>query len=96
MEDRCRERVLSLDPVIQLGSVEAIKQAVMAGLGVSYFSSLTVKHEVETGRLIRLPVKGLSLRRTFFLVTCRGKRPTPALESFREFARGWQDTAADR
>ena len=84
MEDRCREGVLSFDPAIQMGSVEAIKQAVMAGLGISYFSSLTVKHEVETGRL------GLSLRRTFFLVTCRGKRRTPALEAFTEFARGWQ------
>jgi DNA-binding transcriptional LysR family regulator len=93
MEERCREGVLSFDSAVQLGSVEAIKQAVMAGLGVSYFSSLTVKHEVETGRLIRLPVKGLSLRRTFFLVTCRGKRRTPALEAFTEFARGWQDIA---
>jgi DNA-binding transcriptional LysR family regulator len=73
--------------------VEAIKQAVMAGLASSCFSSLTVKHEVETSRLIRLPVKGRSLRRTFLLDTCRGKRGTPALEAFREFARGWQDIA---
>jgi DNA-binding transcriptional LysR family regulator len=96
MEERCREGVLSFDPAIQMGSVEAIKQAVMAGLGISYFSSLTVKHEVETGRLIRLPVKGLSLRRTFYLVICRGKRLTPALEAFREFARVWQDITVDR
>ncbi len=92
MEESCRDREVSFETTTQLGSVEAIKQAVMAGLGISYFSSLTVKHEVETGRLVRLKVRGLRVRRTFFLVSCLRKRRTPALEAFMKFAKGWPDT----
>jgi DNA-binding transcriptional LysR family regulator len=89
MEDFLRERGTSVEKTTQLGSIEAIKQAVMAGLGISYFSSLTVRHEVETGRLVRLKVKGVGLRRTFFLVRVRHKKETPALRNFLEFARDW-------
>jgi DNA-binding transcriptional LysR family regulator len=89
MENYCRKKEIPLENTIQLGSIEAIKQAVMAGLGISYFSSLTVRHEVETGRLVRLKVKGIGLRRTFFLVRLRQKRETPALRNFIEFAQGW-------
>jgi DNA-binding transcriptional LysR family regulator len=89
MEDYRREGGVTLENTVQLGSIEAIKQAVMAGLGISYFSSLTVRHEVETGRLVRLKVKGVSLRRAFFLVRLRHKRETPSLRNFIEFAQGW-------
>lgn len=89
MEDYRREREIPLENTIQLGSIEAIKQAVMAGLGIAYFSSLTVRHEVETGRLVRLKVKGVGLRRTFFLVRLRHKRETTSLRNFIEFAQGW-------
>ncbi len=85
MEDRCRDRGLVMGAMVQLGSIEAIKQAVMAGLGISYFSSLTVRHEVKTGRLVRLRVRGLGLQRTFYLVRHRQKRPTPALKYFEQY-----------
>jgi DNA-binding transcriptional LysR family regulator len=86
MEDYCSSRAITLGKSIQLGSVEAIKQAVMAGLGISYFSSLTVRTEIAAGRLARLKVKGVGLRRDFFLVRHRRKRETPALRVFRDFA----------
>jgi DNA-binding transcriptional LysR family regulator len=89
MEDCRRESGSPLENTTQLGSIEAIKQAVMAGLGISYFSSLTVRHEVETRRLVRLKVKGVDLRRTFFLVRLRRKRETPSLRNFFRFAQGW-------
>jgi len=86
MESYCGRRGISLGESIQLGSVEAIKQAVMAGLGISYFSSLTVRAEIEAGHLARLRVKGVGLRRDFFLVRHRRKREAPALRAFTEFA----------
>ena len=89
MEERLREKGLNWGATTRLGSVEAIKQAVMAGLGLSYFSSLTVRSEIESGRLVRIPARGLTVRRPFSLVTCRRKRRTPALEAFIDFAKGW-------
>jgi len=86
MESYCSRREIAFGESIQLGSVEAIKQAVMAGLGISYFSSLTVRAEIEAGRLARLKVKGVGLRRDFFLVRHRRKRETPALRAFTDFA----------
>lgn len=86
MQKYCRNRDISFGESIQFGSVEAIKQAVMAGLGISYFSSLTVRTEIEAGRLARLRVKGAGLRRDFFLIRHRRKRETPALKAFTEFA----------
>lgn len=86
MEERCLRRKMVFDNHTQLGSVEAIKQAVMAGLGISYFSSLTITHEMETGRLVPLPVRGLKVQRTFYLVRRKSKRVTPALRDFIELA----------
>jgi len=90
MENYCGRRGISFGESIQLGSVEAIKQAVMAGLGISYFSSLTVRNELDTGRLARLRVKGVSLRRNFFLVRHRRKQETPVLQAFAGFARRYR------
>jgi DNA-binding transcriptional LysR family regulator len=91
MEDYCRERKLSFGTVIRIGSVEAIKQAVMAGMGISYFSSFTVRHEIETGRLVRLRVRGISLRRSFYLINHRRKRRSEALRKFMDFAGEWAE-----
>ncbi|MGG0240407.1 LysR family transcriptional regulator [Bacillus rhizoplanae] len=40
---------------IHFWSIEAIKQTVMCGLGISYLPLITVKEEVERGKLIALP-----------------------------------------
>jgi DNA-binding transcriptional LysR family regulator len=90
MEEHCLRRGVVFENTVQLGSVEAAKQAVMAGLGVSYFSSLTVKNEMETGRLVPIRVRGLVVRRTFYLVRLQKKRETPALRQFIDFARSWR------
>jgi DNA-binding transcriptional LysR family regulator len=89
MEEYCRAKGLTFPRTIQLGSVEAIKQAVMAGLGISYFSGLTVRHELETGRLVRLNITALSVTRMFLAVQHRQKKVTLALHAFTEFAKAW-------
>ncbi len=87
VEAHFRDRGLALPEPVQLGSVEAIKQSVLAGLGVSYFSELTVREELADGRLVRLPVEGGRVGRTFFEVRHRDKRQLPALRLFAGFAR---------
>lgn len=86
MEAHCAARGVSFQRVVQYGSVEAIKHAVEAGLGLSYFSELTIRRELASGRLVRLSVKGLSVTRTFYSVLHRQKRMTTALSAFQRFA----------
>ncbi|MCM0081504.1 LysR family transcriptional regulator [Geomonas sp. Red32] len=61
----------------QLGSNEAIKQAVMAGAGISFVSALSVQRELTEGALIRLPVAGVKMEREFFIATRRDRELSP-------------------
>jgi DNA-binding transcriptional LysR family regulator len=65
----------------------------MAGLGISWFSLVTVARELASGTLVRIPVKGMSLRRTFFLVRHRAKHESPAIRAFSEFVQAWRPAA---
>jgi len=87
MEEHLRSLGLVFPRVLQLGAVEAVKQAVMSGLGISYFSALTVRRELREKRLVRLPIRILMLPRCFLFVHRRDKRLTPALGAFLEYLR---------
>jgi len=93
MEAHLRSRGVSFPHVMELGSVEAIKQVVMSGLGIGYFSALTVCNEVSAGWLVRLRVRGLTASRSFFIVRHRLKKETAMLGDFAAFARNWQPLA---
>ena len=85
VEERLYERDLCLENALEFGGIEAIKQAVIAGLGVSWFSLVTVRRDLDSGALVRIPIEALTLRRSFFVVGHRGKRVGPAIRSFSEF-----------
>jgi len=61
---------------IEMGSNETIKQAVMAGLGLSLISAHTIASEVAAGRLAILKVEGLPIVRQWFVVR-RSDRDLP-------------------
>jgi DNA-binding transcriptional LysR family regulator len=58
-------------PLIELGSTEAVKRAVMAGLGNSIVLALAVTEEVRAGRLVARPLKP-GLRKPLYLVWREG------------------------
>jgi DNA-binding transcriptional LysR family regulator len=53
---------------LELGGNEAIKEAVLKGMGIAILSSLAVKKELEGGDLHSLRISGISLERTMYLV----------------------------
>src|SRR5206468_9928738 len=53
---------------MELGHTEAIKQAVMAGLGVALVSVHAVRGDVASGRLRALRLKGVRIRRHFHVI----------------------------
>ena len=69
----------------EIGSNETIKQAVIAGLGISFISAHTVAAEIADGRLVELDVKGLPEMRQWFVVKRADKRLMPAAEALRAF-----------
>ncbi|MDD3609390.1 MAG: LysR family transcriptional regulator [Halothiobacillaceae bacterium] len=71
--------------VIELGSNEAIKQAVIAGLGLGIASVHTLEMELETGRLVVLDVEGFPIMRHWYLVHRKGKRLSPVAQAFRSY-----------
>jgi DNA-binding transcriptional LysR family regulator len=71
--------------VITLGSNETIKQAVMAGLGVSLLSLHTLMLELRTSQIALLDVVGTPIERTWHIVHMRHKVLSPACQAFRTF-----------
>lgn len=71
--------------VMEMNSTEAIKQAVMAGMGVSLVSLHTVGLERAMGLLAVPEVQGLPLMRRWHVVHAAGRPRSPAAEAFRYF-----------
>ena len=53
---------------MELGHTEAIKQAVMAGLGIAFISVHAVRGEVASRRLSALRLEGVRIRRHFHVI----------------------------
>jgi DNA-binding transcriptional LysR family regulator len=85
MEHVFRERGVPFRVSMEVSSNETIKQAVMAGMGLSFLSAHTVGLELTTGKLVLLDVVGLPIVRDWFVIHLREKRLAPIAEAFRSF-----------
>ena len=70
---------------MEMSSNETIKQAVMAGMGLSFLSLHTIGLEVRLGLLRVLDVEGTPIMRTWNIVRLQSKVLSPAAEAFRYF-----------
>jgi DNA-binding transcriptional LysR family regulator len=84
VERALRAKGLAVKPVMSLGSTEAIKRAVVAGLGVAIVSSLAIGTELKAGELAVVPVGDLKIRRPLYRLELRGKERSPAAGRFLE------------
>jgi DNA-binding transcriptional LysR family regulator len=75
----------ALNVAMEIRSTETIKQAVMAGMGLSFLSAHTVSHELQAGSLRVLDVQGLPLMLHWYVVHRQGKRLPPVAQAFRAF-----------
>lgn len=81
--ERCfAERGLPLRVRMELGSNEAIKQAIAGGLGISVLSAHTLALEGKRGPLTILDVEGFPLMRRWYVVYPRGKHLSVAAQAF--------------
>lgn len=71
-----------LSPVAKFGTSEAIRAAVVEGMGVAILSSLAVRSELAAGTLQAVALDGGRHRRFFWVVRERGRAFSPAAEAF--------------
>ena len=83
LAERCL-RATSCGPghVIELGSNEAVKRAVEAGLGIGLLSTHAIEAERLAGLLVDLPLAGWDCRRSFWLIRRRDRALTRAEQAF--------------
>jgi DNA-binding transcriptional LysR family regulator len=80
-EFAARERV-SLPHTIELGTNEAIKQGIMAHLGVAVLPRLAVQLEIASGLLASPKLPGFPLKRSWCTVYPKDRPPSPVTELF--------------
>jgi DNA-binding transcriptional LysR family regulator len=85
MEDVLREHQVSPRIGMEMSSNETIKQAVMAGMGLSFLSLHTLGLEISNGLIKVLEVEGTPVMRTWNVVHLLSKLLSPAAEAFRYF-----------
>ena len=85
MERFFNERGMKLKTGMEVGSNEAIKQSVQAGLGLGLLSRVTIEQELELQRLVVLDIADFPIMRHWFVVHRKGKRLSAAAEAFRGF-----------
>lgn len=71
--------------IMEIPSNETIKQAVMAGMGLSFLSLRTARQEIAAGHLTLLDVVGLPLIRHWYITRLKAKRLSPAAAEFERF-----------
>jgi DNA-binding transcriptional LysR family regulator len=69
---------------MELDHTEAIKQAVMAGLGVAFVSIYAVRGELATRRLHALRLRGIRVQRHFHVIHHEARRITASARAFME------------
>ncbi|WP_302173663.1 LysR family transcriptional regulator [uncultured Hydrogenophaga sp.] len=85
MESFFAEQRFEPQITMEMSSNEAIKQAVMADMGISFLSLHTIGLELRMGLLKRIDVEGTPIMRTWHVVHLQSKVLSPAAEAFRYF-----------
>jgi LysR family transcriptional regulator, low CO2-responsive transcriptional regulator len=85
MEKYFSDHRLQPPVAMEMTSNETIKQAVMAGMGVSFLSLHTVGLEQKAGLIAVPEVEGLPVLKRWYVVNTQAKTLSPAAEAFRYF-----------
>ena len=85
MERLFAQHEVPLKVVMEMPSNETIKQAVMAGMGLSFLSLRTVRHELAAGHLALVDLSGMPIVGHWYVTHLRQNRLSPAAQAFKTF-----------
>lgn len=87
MEKYITEQGYRVRKKIMLTSNEAVKQAVIAGLGFSIMPLIGIKNELNNGDLRIIPLRGLPISSTWCLAWLKAKNLSPAAQAYLEYVK---------
>lgn len=87
MEQFLTQNELPVTKRMELTSNEAVKQAVIAGLGYSVLPLIGIKNEIANGSIRVIPFKGLPMVTSWNLVWLKNKKFSPAAAAFLKYLR---------
>lgn len=79
--------------VAEMGSTEAVRQAIKARIGISILSYHAIAEDLQRGTLVALPLKGIRVFRSFYLIQRKNRQASPLCTAFLSFLR---DRAAEK
>ena len=85
MEQFIEENKLPVRKKMELTSNEAVKQAVLAGLGYSIMPLIGIRNDLKNGNLQIIPVKGFPITSTWRLIWMKQKNFSPVARSFLKY-----------
>ena len=85
MEKFLNQHHIQVRKKMELTSNEAVKQAVLAGLGCSIMPLIGIRSELTHGELQIIPVKGLPIKSTWQLIWLKNKNFSPVAAAFLEY-----------
>jgi DNA-binding transcriptional LysR family regulator len=85
MEGFIERNNISVLKKMELTSNEAVKQAILAGLGYSIMPLIGIKSELHNQELEIIPVKGLPIKTIWSLIWLKGKKHSPASLAFLDY-----------
>ncbi len=74
-----------IQPVAVLGSSDALKSGIKAGMGVGFISHLAVRDEVLNGTLKEIKIHGVKIERQFYIIRKMGATLPETCKTFSEF-----------
>jgi DNA-binding transcriptional LysR family regulator len=85
MEKFITKHKIKIKKKIELTSNEAVKQAIIAGLGYSIMPLIGIRNEIEAGLIKTIPIKGLPIQTTWRLIWLKEKRLSPIAETYLKY-----------
>ncbi|MDT0688799.1 LysR family transcriptional regulator [Salegentibacter sp. F188] len=85
MESFMKQHNLPILKKMELTSNEAVKQAVIAGLGYSVVPIIGIKNELRNGDLEIIPVGGFPIKSNWQIIWMKGKKFSPAASAYLEY-----------
>jgi DNA-binding transcriptional LysR family regulator len=85
MEKFIAKNKIKIKKKLELTSNEAVKHAIISGLGYSIMPLIGIRNEIQNGLLKIIPIKGLPLKTTWQLIWLKEKRLTPIAESYLKY-----------
>ena len=76
-----------LDVVAEMGSTEAVRQSIKAGVGVSILSRHAVEEDLKNGLLKAVAIRGVSFPRPFYLIQRKNRQVSPVCTAFLDHVR---------